>query len=251
VAALATAAPDPARDAVASALNTVAGLNARSTFRVRPSVWARRDGDGVAGTAWVVGELDYRTRKELGWTAGAEAEVTVVGADGTQMSDSRVSVPAGQGTFGVRVLDTGSLAPGEYAVRVRLRAESDSDLAVTDTVRLIVPQRPAGLGEAVIWRRGPTTGPQYVRTADPRFQRSERMRLELATNADGAATARMLDRTGKPLQVPISVTQRADGADGLRWIVADATLAPLAPGDYAVEVALGETTQVTAFRVVP
>ena len=35
------------------------------------------------------------------------------------------------------------------------------------------------MGEPVLWRRGPSTGPRHARTADPRFSRSERVRLEL------------------------------------------------------------------------
>ena len=100
------------------------------------------------------------------------------------------------------------------------------------------------------WRRGTSTGPQYVRTADPRYQRSERLRLELATSAE-QATAQLLDRTGKVLQVPVQVSERADAAEGVRWIVADVTLAPLAPGDYAFEVTAGSTVQVTGFRIIP
>jgi hypothetical protein len=46
------------------------------------------------------------------------------------------------------------------------------------------------------------------------------------------------------------VTERAD-ADGIRWIVADVTLAPLAPGDYAIEVTAGGEIQVTGFRIIP
>jgi hypothetical protein len=53
------------------------------------------------------------------------------------------------------------------------------------------------------------------------------------------------------LQVPVRVTERTDAAGGLRWIVAEATLAPLAPGDYAIEVVAGDEKQVTGFRVVP
>lgn len=76
------------------------------------------------------------------------------------------------------------------------------------------------------------------------------MRLELAADA-GTASARLLDRSGKPLQVPVQISERADAAEGIRWIVAEVTLAPLAPGDYAVEVAAAGGTQVTGFRVVP
>ena len=60
----------------------------------------------------------------------------------------------------------------------------------------------------------------------------------------------LLDRAGKALQVPVQVTERTD-ADGIRWIVADVTLAPLAAGDYAIEVSAGGASQVTGFRVIP
>jgi hypothetical protein len=134
---------------------------------------------------------------------------------------------------------------------VRLRAESDSDVVVTDTVRVTVPDRGSPIGEAVIWRRGPSTGPQFLRTADPRFQRSDRLKLELASVADGPAAARMLDRAGKPLQIPVRVTERVDASTGLHWVVGEVALAPMAPGDYAIEVVVGGATQVTGFRVIP
>jgi len=88
-------------------------------------------------------------------------------------------------------------------------------------------------------------------TADPRFLRSERLRLEHATTAAGVATARLLDRAGRPMQVPVQVTDRQDSSGEFRWIVADATLAPLAAGDYAVDVRLDDAKVVTAFKVVP
>src|SRR5688572_25369429 len=91
-------AADPAREAVATALNAVAGVNARSSFRVRPAAWSRDANGAVAGTMWVVGELDYRTRKELAWTAGAHAEITVVAADSTVVTTKTLDVPANEGT---------------------------------------------------------------------------------------------------------------------------------------------------------
>ena len=39
--------------------------------------------------------------------------------------------------------------------------------------------------------------------------------------------------------------------EGLRWIVADATLAALAPGDYAIEISADGVKRVTAFQLVP
>jgi len=53
------------------------------------------------------------------------------------------------------------------------------------------------------------------------------------------------------MQVPVQISERADTSGSFRWIVADATLAPLAAGDYAVEVALGSATQTGTFKIVP
>ena len=244
--------PDPAAEAIASAMNRMAATSARSTFRIRPAAWSRPgDAGAPAGTAWIVGELDFRTRKELAWTAGAQAEVVVLASDGAEVATSTVSVPASQGSFGIRVPEQGTLAAGEYAVRVRLRSEADTDLVVTDTLRLIVPAAASNLGEAVLWRRGPTTGTQYLRTADPRFQRSDRVRLELPAMGEGKPTGRMLDRLGNPMFVPVQVSEKPDPSGAFRWIVADATLAPLTNGDYAIEVVLGTAKQITAFRLAP
>jgi len=103
-----------------------------------------------------------------------------------------------------------------------------------------------------MWRRGPSTGPRYLMTADPRFQRNERIRFELPAAAGASpATARMVDRLGKPMQVPVQVSERVEPAGEFRWIVVDATLAPLAAGDYGIEVSLGDRRQLGTFRIVP
>ena len=147
--------------------------------------------------------------------------------------------------------DTGGLLPGEYAVRVRLRPNNQEGLPVVDTARLIVPKDLPPLGDSLIWRRGPSTGPQFAITADPRFQHSDRIRVEIPTSVSGTPAARMLDRFGKPNQVPVVVTERPEPSTQFRWIVAEAVLAPLAPGDYAIETTVGNAKQVTAFQLVP
>jgi VWFA-related protein len=244
--------------AVTSAMSTVAGLNNRAQFRIRSASWSRPGTDSAPGADaavprgafWLVGELDFRLRKELAWTAGAVAELTVVGADGSQVLTREIKVAANQGTFTLQVPESGGLQAGEYAVRVRLRPEANGELALSDLARVIVGA-PRSIGEAVLWRRGPTTGPQYLQTADPRFSRSDRIRLELATASPGPTSARLLDRVGKPLQVPLQVTERPDPSGGFSWVVVDGTLSPLAGGDYAIEVTHGGARQVTAFRIVP
>jgi hypothetical protein len=242
--------PDPATVSVTTALNAVAGVNARSQFRVRAAAWhSAAAGSGAPGAFWLTGEVDARTRKELVWTAGATADVTVVASDGRNVMTSTVDVPSVDGNFALRVPESGGVAPGEYAVRVRLQSKADAGTSVSDVVRVIVGGEASPLGEPILWRRGLSTGPRYVRTADPRFVRSERIRLELPAVPAGTAATRLLDRTGKPLAIPLQVSERPDESGGFRWIVVDVTLAPLATGDYAIEVSLEGAKQVIGFRV--
>ena len=204
------------------------------------------------GTFWIVGELDYRTRQELEWTAGATADVMVLAADGTQLMSQTITVKPTDGAFAVRVPERGAVKPGEYAVQVQLRPDANDSVVLTDTARVVMSaSRGDDLGAPVVWRRGPSTGPRHLQTADPRFSRSERIRLELATTVPGTAAARLLDRAGQPLHVPVEVSARPDDSGQFRWIVADAALAPLAPGQYVIEVTLGTLKQTFEMTLVP
>ena len=226
-------------------------VNPRAPFRIRTSAWAPTSNGGQDSAVWVVGELDSAMRKELTWTAGATVEVVVLRADGSEIAASTLEMTATQGAFAVRLPAEGGVGPGEYAVRVRVRPNADPGLPVSDTARVIVPDMASALGEPLMWRRGPSTGPRYLVTADQRFRRNERVRLELPTAVAGSASARMLDRLGRPMEIPAQVTERSDPSGMFRWIVVDATLAPLAPGDYAIEVTLADGKQLGAFTVVP
>ena len=134
---------------------------------------------------------------------------------------------------------TGGAASGGGQVRVTLPAPSMTT-GRTGTPRLL--------------RRGPTTGLAFVPTVDTRFRRTERIRVELSLSVDmPTASARLLDRKGQPLAVPVISTVREDA--GGRAAVAEAMLASLAPGDYLVELTLGDggSRQVVmmAIRIVP
>jgi VWFA-related protein len=238
----------PAGAARTASAIPVAPSDARRQFRIRTSSWAAPDG----GTFWIVGELDYRTRQELDWTAGAKADVTVLGADGSEILAQTLTVKPADGAFALRVPERGAVRPGEYAVQVQLRPDANDTLVLTDTARVAVTaSRGEELGAPVVWRRGPSTGPRYLQTADARFSRSERIRLDLATTVPGTAAARLLDRAGQPIQVPVQVSARPDDSGQFRWIVADATLAPLAPGLYTIEVTLGALRQTFELTLVP
>ena len=244
--------PPPAGSApVTAALTPVVSFNARAQFRIRASTWAHAlSSGGTEGAFWVVGELDPQTRKQAAWSAGVQADVAVIGPDGQQVASRKIDVKPSEGAFSIQIPESGGVGTGDYTLRVRLRSPVEGELGLSDTSRVSVKDDTT-LGEAVMWRRGLTTGPQYLRTADPRFQRSDRLRLEMATNATQPVTARILDRNGTTMSVQAQVSERPDSSTQFKWIVIDVTLAPFAAGDYAIEAAQGQARQVTAFRVVP
>lgn len=230
---------------------TSAPANARSPFRIRTSTWIRSTSEDTRqGAFWVVGELDYQTRRQLAWTAGAEAEVVVVDATGKEVMTRTVELKADDGPFSIQVPETGAIAAGEYAIRVRLRSQADEKTELTDTARVVLRDE-STLGEAVMSKRGLSTGPRYMRTADPRFMRSDRLKLELATAVATPAKARILDRNHNELSVLPQVSERAEPSGDFRWVVVDVMLAPFAAGDYAIEVTQGREKRITDFKVIP
>jgi hypothetical protein len=76
-----------------------------------------------------------------------------------------------------------------------------------------------------------------------------------ASTGDALSLARLLDKTGQPLSLPVTIGERVDQSTNQRWLTADLTLAPLAMGDYAIETATtspaGARKQISAFRIVP
>ena len=234
---------------LARAFESVERAAGGSALRVRAAPWVRvAPGREPAGQFWVVGELDYRTWREPEWRAGATASVVIRADDGREVMAAALDAPAGGGSFLVRVPESGRLDVGVYTVLTSVRSATGGALALSDTTQ--VPMEAASpLGEPLLWRSGPSTGREYRRTADPRFQRSERLRLELPSTDPAPAHARLLDRRGALLPVPVTIARRPGAEAALTWIVADLSLAPLAPGDYAVEVAQGDAWQIVGFRI--
>jgi hypothetical protein len=89
-------------------------------------------------------------------------------------------------------------------------------------------------GGPAVFHRGPSTGNQLQPASAMVFSRTERVRLELESADEGTWSGVLLDRTGKPLPVPIATGERKDSTDR-RWLTADLTLAPLGAGDYVIE----------------
>jgi VWFA-related protein len=234
----AASAASPGQTAVLAALNAMA-FNPRAEMRLRASAGQ--------GAFWLVGTLDDSLRRGPEWTAGGLADVAVRAGDGRVVLTKTVPITPADGGFAVQVPEGGGLAAGDYSIRVR--AKSAAGATIDEAARVTIAAEPPALGDAVVWRRRPATGPAFLRTGDPRASRTDRLRFEYATTEAGEPSATLLDRAGKPMTLPLQVSAREEA--GVRWIVVEIALAPLAAADYAVEVKAGEATRTTAFRVVP
>jgi len=243
-----------------SAFQTAMGAlaAARSDFRFLTSVsWIAAPLDdsvpGAKSHLWVTGELDDATAKGPEWAGGASAEVLLTAEDGVKIAEQTTDVPAPVHVVSVTLPDV-AIGPGEYSLRLRVKP-SGGGLPFMDTVRFTVADTGDLVGKPRLLRRGPGSGLAYVVTADPRYRRTDRIRVEVPIlgKVDGAQ-GELLDRNGTVLPLPIQAAARPE--DGvLTWASSEAALAPLAPGDYAIRTSItrgAKTDQViTAFKVVP
>jgi hypothetical protein len=229
---------------VQAALSQLSRIPPSARFRVTAVA-----GPGPERSLWVVGELRSETSRPHEFSSGASAAIEAV-ANGASVSTA-TPLKAGQRSF-VAKLQLPASASGFLDVRVRLAAEGGAPLTESTRVDLdditLAP---------VMFRRGPTTGPQLVATPDPVFSRTERLRFEIPVGPgpqDGKpGSGRLLDRGGAVTQIPVVVGERTDAATGQRWITADASLAALSPADYVVEMVIskasGDVHVLTPIRV--
>ena len=236
----ASAAPDAT---ITRALNAVAAAGSSVPLRIRASAWTRPSAGGGDGALWIVAETAAGGRAASAG-APASAEVWVLGSGG----QVRRNAPLEGGRVAIRVPDTGVIAPGEYDLRVTVRSAGGEP--ISDSVKVVVPS-PAMLGEPLLLRGATASGARFSETADLKFRRTERMRLELPTASAVAATARVVDRRGETLAVTPQVSTRSDASGPFQWVVIDLGIAPLAPGDYVLAVTQERATQAVGFRVLP
>jgi VWFA-related protein len=224
--------------AAASAVVHIAGSVRDLPLRIHVTAGWRTGADGRPAAAfWTVGEVVDRL-------PGADLEAVLTTSTGEIVTTARGRIMPGTTSALVALVPSQGVEPGDYAIRMRSQSPGG-----TETLSMPVTLPPASQSSgAVFIRRGPLTGNKEMATADLRFRRSERLRVEVPSAAD-ATGARLLDRTGKPLAVPVVSATRTD-ADGTRWATGEVALAPLGAGDYVIEVLAGDTRTLVAFRVV-
>jgi len=216
---------------------------------------------GARNTIRAVVEIDPVTAKLPEWSGGGTLKVTFeperAPATSATVPSQTVTMAYDGGSRSLVV--NGSerpLAPGRYTVRAELTSRgSRAPLQITTFVTVPPDNADVATGGLAL-RRGPSTGLNYVPTADPRFRRTERLRLEVPIAADGfTGSGRLLTASGQPTPIIVAFTTRTDEATKQQFGVADLTLAPLAESDYVVELSLtrnGKTETVNyGFRIVP
>jgi VWFA-related protein len=232
-----TAASAPVPEAVSTArtaLAALAGIRPGAALRTRAVA-----SQGPKPMVWVAGELAKPA------AAATTADITLMGG-GAASATAAIAAGARGFVVGVPL----AKAPTEpIDVRIRLAA-AGPDPGTTDLLRI---EAGAGLPHPVLFRRGPSTGNRLEPVGDPVYSRTERLRAEVAATPEMKVTdARILDRNGNAVELPVALGERTD-ASGQRWLTVDVTLAALGAGDYIIELSgvVGEASHkgLTALRV--
>jgi hypothetical protein len=195
----------------------------------------------------VLAEIEPKVAANAVWQQGGIARITVRNLEGNTVATAEQPLPLGERTLAAVVPLPAAVVAGEYRVLVRITAASKID-SVGDSVAVTVSAKPVTIGDPLVLRRGPSTGVKYVPTADLRFRRQERIRLEAPFVVPlDRVRATLVSQAGQPMTIPVQVTERVDGAS--RIAVFDVSLAPLAAGGYAIMVTDSDTTTSTRVLV--
>jgi VWFA-related protein len=203
---------------------------------------------GAAGPAGldVAVEVSAAAAKREGWTGGGTLQVVATSADG-RTATAAAELAAGERSARV-TLPTADIGTGPWQVVVQAagrdgRMEQRTDVAAT-AARLV--------GQPLAFRGTSSLRSALRPLADARLSRLERLRVEWPVVGPAEThTARLLDRTGKPLGQPLPFTQLPADRQAL---AVDLPIGSLPEGDYVVELVAsqGDATErrLLAFRVV-
>ena len=233
--------PDPEEVELVEALATLDRLGGDRVLHVR-GTWswsgaAVADPSSPSATIGLVIELDANASTRPEWSEGGSVRVTLQDSGGRVLATGAAVVSRLARGASVRFGET-PVRPGRYLVRAALDSAGG---AISEQVPVIVPGAVELLGGVELLRKGPAAASPARPTADVRFRRSERVRVEVAvTPTTGPVTARLLDRRGQPLTIPATTGQIDE--PGRQAVTVEPALAPLAPGDYVIELAAGAGT---------
>jgi VWFA-related protein len=237
-AARASAAAAPAAPTGPSPIDTA--LDALARIRPTAEVFVHA---GLSGTTvTVVAELSGPQQDRGVLAKGGTLDVTLTAPGGAALGTAQVPLPA-SARGGVATL---TVPDGTNAVTVsaKVRAADATFEARTDITR----EAGTVFGPARIYRATPSSRSPLLPVAGFDFRRTERVHVEWPIpQALENRTARLLGRNGQPVAANVTLTERDD--NGRIVLSLDALLAPLAPGDYVIEIT-GTLAGVTETRLI-
>ncbi len=197
--------------------------------RLRPA--ARFQAYGAAGAAdvAVIAEIASTEIEEGRWRKGADVEVTLTSASGAPATAAGRIEAGARGTV-VRIPAIGQAGPWQAVVKIR----GEEVMPESDTISI---ERGTGqaLGKPLAYRAASAAAAAFRPLAAFHFRRTERVRIDWPILQPlESSSARLLDRNGNPLPVPVTLSTR--DADGTAVLSGAISLAPLSIGDYVVEV---------------
>lgn len=243
---------------MAAALGSVAGLRADQPWHTRAAYFFHASGGAAArtGRIWLTTDLDPFAKGDVSVAKGGTLAVTVTSSSGTTLAQQDVDIAAGARTATIELATTEApLEAGDLLVRARLTPVG-STLPFTDSARVVLPASETAVASPRLSRAGPITKQQFVATADLRYRRNEKVRVEVPVPPGATAvTGTLLDRSGNPMTaIPVAGALVPPDDAGIGWATATLSLVPLGPGDYVVRVDVshpdGEQRTLTGFRVV-
>jgi VWFA-related protein len=193
----------------------------------------------------VTAELDATIAATPEWVDGGDAQAFVRNVKGETLTTASAKLAKGARAVEIELPVVEGMS-GDVKVQVRL-VGTGSLARYNDATTVSLDALPAGWGAPRLSRRGPSTGIAWVPTADPRFRRQERIRVTVGIGPEaGTPAGTLLDRSGKPINVPVKLDQSEPTA-----LVAELALAPLAAGDYVLALGAGPKRLFVPLRIVP
>ena len=205
-----------------------------------------RDAAGL----WIVAELPAGQAMSAPWNAGADLHVLVTDEAGAAVGEAttHLTAPARGALVRVPVAAGGSAS---RALRVVSKL-SAGGRTLEDRAEVAAPAAPGLAGLPLLFRATPAATSPLRPVADLQYRRTERIHVQWPLSGPlERQSARLLSRAGQPLAVPVRLSER--DVDGRPMMTADVNLAPLAAGDYVIELVVGrgadELRTLVGFRV--
>ncbi len=197
--------------------------------RIRPSTELYAVATLVGERLTATAEMGATAAVREALSADAVLEITATGPDGADLGVTEVPL-----TRVMRAAEATMSVPASLAdvtVSARVRTAGGTFTAKVPTSQ---DQGPV-FGAPLLYRATSSARSPLVPVASQQYRRTERVRVELPVGgALDSREATLVGRDGQPMQVTITLTEVE--RNGRQVLAVDALLAPLAPGDYVLEV---------------